>query len=171
VKNVWKSESEPFGVEIDSILENKWETGRSCSSCRRYFALMLCYSDWRPVRGGPAFARCQLGSAPVPRDPKKKAVWIMDGWMLYYSGCLATLPEVSPCREIFWCSTGKQVSMFPKMMNSSDKLLMQLQQHLQPQLFVFIWNDSWTWEQCQNEWETTERTSSNILIFSSKVTV
>jgi len=27
--------------------------------------------DWRPVQGVPAFALCQLGSAPAPRDPNE----------------------------------------------------------------------------------------------------
>jgi len=39
--------------------------------------------DWRPVQGVPAFALCQLGSAPAPRDSNEdEAVLIMDGWII-----------------------------------------------------------------------------------------
>jgi len=49
--------------------------------------LSLCvpWDDLWPVQVSPAFALCQLGSAPAPRDPNEdEAVLMMDGWMFQW---------------------------------------------------------------------------------------
>jgi len=55
--------------------------------------------DWRPVQGVPAFALCQLGSAPAPL---MRISGIDNGWMDYVY-IYVTYYIYSKLQSVGWC--------------------------------------------------------------------